>query len=329
MICKICGKEYSKFGFPSHIKRTHKLDSKEYYDTYIGKPNICVCGKETPFLGLDQGYRKYCSQNCARRDALVKTREKYGVTNISQVAEVKAKMKQSIKDNWDNLTDEEYQNRCQAISKGTSKAMYKMHNRINEEVKDFCEKNQVIRLSELISKYGNGFMQTDLVKLTYIKYKHKVFVPISEIPIIEKYANMNVRSKHETYLYELVKLYYPLALQNTRLFLEGRELDIYIRSRKLAIEYNSAKYHCVEHDPNMKDLHLKKSIECREKGIRLIHIYDFEDYDTQVKLLIDLLEGKDNYPQNDFNKNNFGDIPEPEVIFSNGKYTVYGAGKLY
>ena len=71
-----------------------------------------------------------------------------------------------------------------------------------------------------------------------------------------------------------------------------------------------------------------KSLLCREKHIRLIHIYEFEDIEEQKQLLKDLLLGVDNYPKNDFNKNNLLDtIPEPTLIYKD-RYTIYGAGPL-
>ena len=72
-----------------------------------------------------------------------------------------------------------------------------------------------------------------------------------------------------------------------------------------------------------------KSLLCREKNIRLIHIYEFEDLDQQIKLLQDLILGQDNYPKEDFNKNNLIDsIPKPEIIYQSDRYTIYGAGPL-
>ena len=76
--------------------------------------------------------------------------------------------------------------------------------------------------------------------------------------------------------------------------------------------------------------HLNKSLLCRQLGIRLIHIYEFESYQTQLQLLKDLILGIDNYPKNDFNKNNLiKKIPNPEIIYNDGSNIIYGAGKLY
>lgn len=62
----------------------------------------------------------------------------------------------------------------------------------------------------------------------------------------------------------------------------------------------------------------------------MIHIYEFEDLDEQIELLRSLILGKDMYSKEDFNKNNLIDnIPEPEIVYQDSRYTVYGAGKLY
>lgn len=243
--------------------------------------------------------------------------------------EINAKMKESIKQNWDNLSKEEYDNRCKLISIGTQNAMTTAIDRWNIEVSEYCNEHNMIKLIDVINLYGTGFFQTDIFNLNCIKYRHRSLISKNLLPEIEKYANMNVRSKHETYLYDIVKLYCPDALQNTRKIIKNRELDIYIPSLKLAIEYNGIRFHNIEHSEKMKTLHLDKSIECRKRGIRLIHIYQFEDFQKQVQLLINLLEGTDNYPNNDFNKNNLIDtIPQSEIIYKTKKYTIYGAGKL-
>lgn len=115
---------------------------------------------------------------------------------------------------------------------------------------------------------------------------------------------------------------------HTKKIIYPYELDLYIPSKNVAIEYNGAYFHSIEQG-KPKDYHLNKSLLCREKNIRLIHIYDFEDFENQKELLKSLLvDNIDNYNSLDFNKNNLIDtIPNPEIIYSN-RVTVYGAGKL-
>lgn len=81
--CKICGVTSKTIGgLQSHIAHTHKLSSKEYYDTYLWdrKSGVCpICGKPTKYVNMRIGYLKYCSHRC--------------VCDSSEVQEQKAKTK--------------------------------------------------------------------------------------------------------------------------------------------------------------------------------------------------------------------------------------------
>lgn len=55
----------------------------------------------------------------------------------------------------------------------------------------------------------------------------------------------------------------------------NRELDIYIPSKKIAIEYNGLKWHSEEYGKG-KFYHLDKTDECKSLGIKLIHIFEDE-----------------------------------------------------
>ena len=57
--------------------------------------------------------------------------------------------------------------------------------------------------------------------------------------------------------------------------LEGKELDIYIPSLKMAIEYNGLKWHSEEFGKD-RQYHLNKTKKCKSKGISLIQIFEDE-----------------------------------------------------
>lgn len=52
------------------------------------------------------------------------------------------------------------------------------------------------------------------------------------------------------------------------------ELDFFFPSKNVAVEYNGIYWHCEKFKP--KNYHQEKSDKCREKGIRLIHIFSTE-----------------------------------------------------
>ena len=66
--CKICGKECNNRGIGTHINNQHNIKPQEYYDNYIGKHYCTVCGNETVFRSINQGYLTYCSIHCADID---------------------------------------------------------------------------------------------------------------------------------------------------------------------------------------------------------------------------------------------------------------------
>lgn len=110
-------------------------------------------------------------------------------------------------------------------------------------------------------------------------------------------ASRNVSRKEKQIRKEVVELYPDLEVQfNKRfLWLDNKELDIYIPNLNLAIEVNGSSFH--QSNPNIDNEFLKKSIKpidyhvwkfntCKENGIKLIHIFDFDTY-TSLKDLIE------------------------------------------
>ncbi len=104
MICEICKKDFSKpKGLTIHGNRVHGLSCVEYYDRFLRSETegVCICGNDTRFVSIVEGYRKYCSIKCSALDPdTVKKRklttlEKYGVESTNQLQSVKDKKKQS------------------------------------------------------------------------------------------------------------------------------------------------------------------------------------------------------------------------------------------
>lgn len=92
------------------------------------------------------------------------------------------------------------------------------------------------------------------------------------------------RSEKEVVTY--IKSIFPgEVLENVKNVIPPKELDIYIPSKKLAIEYNGLAWHSdrprdgrgipdVEARRNAKWRHLEKVISCEKAGVRLIHIFE-------------------------------------------------------
>lgn len=82
------------------------------------------------------------------------------------------------------------------------------------------------------------------------------------------------RSKGEREVEEFVKsLGFEVETTNRKI-LNGEEIDIYIPSKNVAIEYNGLRWHSEEFKG--KNYHLNKTIQCQKQGIQLIHIFEDE-----------------------------------------------------
>ena len=84
-------------------------------------------------------------------------------------------------------------------------------------------------------------------------------------------------SKAEKQVAEFVSQFVEID-ENNRTILNGRELDVYVPSKQLAIEYCGLYWHNDAHLP--RNYHRTKLDECTAKGIRLITIFEDEWLDN-------------------------------------------------
>ena len=103
MNCHICNVEYHIKGIGTHIKKSHKMTSEEYYIKYIlnGKEYKCECGNKPNFFGITTGYSEHCSNRCAQLSDITRNKikqtcmKRYGVEHTLQVEEIREKGKKT------------------------------------------------------------------------------------------------------------------------------------------------------------------------------------------------------------------------------------------
>ena len=322
--CAICNREFTKLDRLSwHIHRTHKIQPQDYYDKYLIKnesEKYCpTCGcRLSGGLG---GYPKHCSIKCSTLDPIVQAKfnstmqQKYGVHWSAQSKELQDKQKQTA---YERRPDDPFNAKLANKTKDSKRQLIE-------------EEHKCTRLQTLLQKYGFVWYMKNIVPI--YKYQKQSYVSNDDIPIIRDYVatydNTKCRSNFEERIFEAVAQNYAgQIIRNSRSIIKPKELDIYLPDLKLAIECDGIYWHSYEFQ-GIRSAQLNKSLACREKGIRLIHIYEFEDINKQLELIIKLLNGIDDYPQNDFNKNNLIDtIPKAKLIYKDDRFSVYGAGNL-
>ncbi len=82
------------------------------------------------------------------------------------------------------------------------------------------------------------------------------------------------KSNGEIEVQDFIKSLGFQSISKDRSILSGKELDIFVPEKKLAIEYNGSWWH--RGDKIGKDYHLNKTLGCQKKSIRLIHVFEWE-----------------------------------------------------
>lgn len=101
-----------------------------------------------------------------------------------------------------------------------------------------------------------------------IKYSVPVCIYCNPLNKMYSYTEVEIKNFIQNNLQNTV------VLHNDRTILKPKELDIYIPSLKIAIEYNGLWCHNETHQD--KKYHLNKTQECEKQQIKLIHIFEDE-----------------------------------------------------
>lgn len=289
VVCKICGKDFNQ----GHNWK-HHLTSQQYYDLYLKteQDGVCkVCKMPTIWHKQKFCYDEYCREHQPKK-----------IYSL-------------------------YNNRDKAIATCKERFDGKLNsgawNTRNAKLDQFEKDHSCTRTKKLIQQYGQGWLALTLPRI-YMN-KQNTFISNEYLPqIIEysKHKHVNLKGKAETYI--LNKLI-TKAEPNNRKIIHPKELDLWIPEYKIAIEYNGIYWHAEERQNNIY-VHREKSILCHEKGIRLIHVFEFEDLDEQIYKVNQLILGNDLF-ESTFTKNSLLEIPteDPTIIYKDDKSTVYSA----
>lgn len=106
----------------------------------------------------------------------------------------------------------------------------------------------------------------------------------------------HIISKKEEELYDFIcsTVGKENVIQHTRDVISPLELDIYIPSLSIAVEFDGIRWHSEEFEKS-KTYHLDKTRMCEDKGIRLIHIFE-DEWDFKKDIIKGMMTSK-------FNKN--------------------------
>lgn len=136
----------------------------------------------------------------------------------------------------------------------------------------------------------------------------------------------HIKSKDELEIFNFIKSYYPDAISGDKDILNGKELDIYIPSQNIGIEYNGLRWHS-EFYGKTKDYHVNKLNNCLENNIKLIQIFEDEynfNKDIILNKLIHILKIKNNLPKIMGRKCEIKEITNHQAINFLNQYHIQG-----
>jgi len=175
--------------------------------------------------------------------------EKYGATNCMGNDEVRKKVSDSYYKNSDFIS---YMKRL-------------IINRGYELISEYIDSHSNITL--LCKQCNNKF------DITWNSFQQGAGICPNCNPVSISHAELELRN----YINEELNI--DTINNNRKLLKEGKELDIYIPSKNIAIEYCGLAFHSTynnAYNNTPKNYHIDKYNNCKEKGIRLITIFEDE-----------------------------------------------------
>ena len=195
---------------------------------------------------------------------------KYGVDNIFKKQDVIDKRNEKIR---------EYHNSD------------RFKNKINEykfEIEKFNNRKDIYswqRLRDELYPHCDDIIRVCMQNLGMIKYKivgneKLLYVTLNEFEVLKKYVcshnEFSATSLAEREISNYIRSICDYEIiENDRNIIKPKELDIFIPSKKVAIEFDGLRYHSEQFNDD-KNYHLNKTLACENQGIRLIHIYEDE-----------------------------------------------------
>jgi hypothetical protein len=244
----------------------------------LGKPNvICVHGKKKTFNPKINNYgfcnnikncecfKKHFIENYKPRDmsVVIEKRkktwlEKYGVDNVSKSPSIIKKRKETISKRDYSKTYKKLQFHKETIG----------YEQVIARVSPY-----VLPLFDRENYHGSNRKNVYPWKCNSCGNEFDSHIDYGTIPKCNICYPKTI-SKDEQEIANFVKSLGETIKTNDKTILNGLELDIYIPNKKIAIEYNGVYWHSSK--KKSPTYHLDKFLACREKGIRLIQIFEDE-----------------------------------------------------
>ena len=248
----------------------------------------CPCGQQSKFSGrFDRGYQSFCSLPCANvhKEEMVKrqkeaTQKKWGVDFFPQHEEFIKKQKETKKKRY----GDEHYNNIEKM-KSTKQKLYGDSGYNNSEKNKITRRDTFVSLVKEKTKdkfisyeldSENITLNCSLCNQDYLIYNNLFNYRTKQKSVLCTLCNPTDEKQVSGLELDLINFISSLVDVETknRTILEGKELDIFIPQKNLAIEFNGLYWHSDVYKD--KNYHLNKTINCNKKNIDLLHVFEDE-----------------------------------------------------
>lgn len=242
----------------------------------IRETNLELYGAENPFASIEIQKRiagimleRYDSTNAAKAEEV---KEKACSTSIERYGCKSPLLNEEVRKKALKTFNERYGCDCSAHSEEI-----KRKTRITKRMQ-FRQQN-ALALAEKgieILSTEEEYAALDEVKYSCVRCGTIFFSNRCNVQLVccPKCSALLNSSEGEREVAEFIKSLGIDVVLHDRSILNGKEIDILIPSKKVAIEYNGLWWHNFDHAGKMA--HYDKTMACKRNGIRLIHIFEWE-----------------------------------------------------
>jgi hypothetical protein len=248
----------------------------------------CPCGIQSKFSSrFDRGYQTFCSLKCANnhKEEMVKRQKqsiqkKWGVDFFPQHKDFINKQKETKKKRYGN---ENYNN--VEKMKSTKEKLYGDSGYNNSKKNSITRRDSFIKTlkEKTKDKFVSYELDSDNITLNcslcnqdYKIYNNLFNYRTKQKSVLCTLCNPTDNKQVSGLELDLINFVSTMVEVNTkdRSVLCGKELDVFIPSKNLAIEFNGLYWHSDIYKD--KKYHLNKTIECNKKGVDLLHVFEDE-----------------------------------------------------
>ena len=274
-------------------KLSTPLSAQQLYELISGQtPPLCtICNVRnvSSFVSFEKGYNKYCSKSCAKKDPIVQQKKiatqqsrpgwkeemlsKMRSTCMEKYGHSSALKNETVKEKRRNSNQKKY-GANEVLASGSS-----IRTRLTSQVAVNKFWGRVSSFSDILPLFCKEDFTNDEKEY---KWKciacERIFTAHARDGSIPKCQSCFPRSSsrgEREILQFVMEIVGKDADVKSRHKLNGIELDIFIPSKSLAIEYNGIYWHS-EGRGTPKNYHLDKLNLCKDNCIRLLQFWDYQ-----------------------------------------------------